>query len=138
MQPSSSLATTTLTSTLDGRQTACPGEVVTYTCTVSQAFVLGWTAAPVLVNPSLVRFTTSDPAGRMLGCSDTATIQCDDFDFQSTLTSVGTVASGARDMTSTFRFTARAGLNGTVVECSGTTSPSTPQESHTLTVAGKQ
>ena len=71
----SPVATTTLTSTLDGRQVACPGQLVTYTCTVTQAFVLGWTAAPILVNPSLLRFTTSDPVGRMVGCSDFATIQ---------------------------------------------------------------
>ena len=134
----SPVATTTLTSTLDGRQVACPGELVTYTCTVTQAFVLGWTAAPILVNPSLLRFTTSDPVGRMVGCSDFATIQCDDFDFQTTLTSVGTVSmSGVADMTSTFRFTARPGLNGTVVECSGLTIPSTPSANHTLTIAGK-
>ena len=91
----------------------------------------------MLVNPSLVRFTTSDPAGRMVGCSDISTIQCADLDFQATLTSVGTVVNGAADMTSTFRFTARAGLNGTVVECAGITSPSTPSESYTFTIAGK-
>ena len=130
-------ATITLTSTLDGRRAACPGEVVTHTCTVTQTFLIGWTAAPVLVNPSLVRFTTSDPAGRLVGCSDIAAIQCADFDFQATLTSVGTVVNSQADMTSTFRFTARAGLNGTVVECSGLTIPSTPSANHTLTIAGK-
>ena len=118
-------------------QAACPGEVVNYTCTVTQAITLGWTAAPVLVNPSLLRFTTSDPAGRLVGCSDIAAIQCADLDFQATLTSVVTVSMTAADMTSTFRFTARPGLNGTVVECSGFTIPSTPSESHTLIVAGE-
>ena len=110
---------------------------MTYTCTVIQGFLIGWTATPVLANPSLVRFTTSDPAGRLVGCSGIATIQCADFDFLATLTSVGTVVNGAADMTSIFRFTARAELNGTVVECSGTTSPSTPSESYTFTIAGK-
>ena len=133
----SPVATSSLSSTLDGRQAACPGELVTYTCNVTQGFTLTWTAAPVLVNPSLVRFTTSDLAGRMVGCSDISTIQCADFDFQATLTSVGTVSMNVADMTSTFRFTARPGLNGTVVECSGLTIPSTPSANHTLTIAGK-
>ena len=105
---------------------------------MTQGFTLTWTAAPVLVNPSLVRFTTSDLAGRMVGCSDISTIQCAEFDFQATLTSVGTVSmNGAADMTSTFRFTARTGLNGTVVECSGLTIPSTPSANHILAIAGK-
>ena len=134
---SSPVATSSLSSTLDGRQAACPGEVVNFTCTVTQAFTLGWTAAPVLVNPSLLRFTTFDPAGRMVGCSDIAAIQCADLDFLATLTSIGTPVNSAADMTSTFRFTARPGLNGTVVECSGLTIPSTPSANHTLTIAGK-
>ena len=39
-------ATLTLTSTLDGRQTSCPGEVVTYTCTVLRTTVITWVASP--------------------------------------------------------------------------------------------
>ena len=63
----------------------------------------------------------------MVGCSDIASIQCNNIDFQATLTSVGTVdMNGARDMTSTFRFTATTRLSGTVVECNGFTIPSTP------------
>ena len=69
---------------------------MTYTCTVTQGFTLSWTAAPVVVNPSLVRFTTSDSAGRMLGCSDIHAIQCADFDLQSNLTRIGPDMSGAR------------------------------------------
>ena len=103
---------------------------------MTQGFTLGWTAAPVLVDNTVVVFTPSDQR-TMLGCSNVSSIQCADFDFQATLTSVGPVQSGAADMTSTFTFTVRTGLNGTVVECSGTTSPSTPSESHTFTAAGK-
>ena len=132
------IATITLTSTLNGREAACPGELVTYTCTVTQGFTIGWTAAPVLVDSTLVVFVPSDPR-RMLGCSDVSTIQCADFDFQATRTSVGSIdMNGAADMTSTFRFTATTRLNGTVVECSGTTSPPTPAEAHTSTVADKR
>ena len=104
---------------------------------MTQGFALGWTAAPVLVDATFARFT---PTGaRLVGCSNASSpIQCVDFDFQSTLTNVGPVSmSGAADMTSTFRFTVRSGLNGTVVECSGMTIPSTPSESHMFTVAGK-
>ena len=102
---------------------------------MTQGFTIGWGATPVL-DAALVQFAPSDP--RILGCSNVTATQCDDFDFQATLTSVGTVTmNGAADMTSAFRFTARAGLNGTVVECSGTTSPPTPSESHMFTVAGK-
>ena len=103
---------------------------------MTQGFVIGWTAAPVLVDATFTRFTPTGP--RLVGCSNASSpVQCVHFDFQATLTSVGPVQSGAADMTSTFRFTARAGVNGTVVECSGTTLPTTPSENHTFTIAGK-
>ena len=102
---------------------------------MTQTFLIGWGAAPVL-DAALVQFVPTD--SRILGCSNVSSIQCDDFDFLATLTSVGTVSmNGAADMTSTFRFTTRAGLNGAVVGCTGTTLPPTPPESHTFTVAGK-
>ena len=102
---------------------------------MTQGFLIGWSAAPFL-DAALVQFAPTD--SRILGCSNLSAIQCNDFDFQATLTSVGIIdMNGAADMTSTFRFTVRAWLNGTVVECSSTTSPPTPSESHTLTVAGK-
>ena len=129
----SPVATSSLSSTLDGRQAACPGEVVTYTCNVTQGFLIGWSAAPVL-DAALVQFAPTD--SRILGCSNVTAIQCDDFDFQATLTSVGPVQNGQADMSSTFRFTARPRLNGTVVECTRTTSPSTPSANQTLIIAG--
>ena len=101
---------------------------------MTQGFLISWSAAPFL-DAALVQFAPTD--SRILGCSNFSAIQCDDFDFLATLTSVGPVQSGTANMTSTFRFIARAELNGTVVECSGTTSPPTPSESHTLTVVGK-
>ena len=104
---------------------------------MNQGFVLDWTAAPLLVDATFARFTPSGPS--LVGCSNASSpVQCVDFDFEATLTSVGPLdMRGAADMTSTFRFTVRAGLNGTVVDCIGTTSPPTPSESHTLTVVGK-
>ena len=102
---------------------------------MTQGFLIGWSAAPIL-DAALVQFVPTD--SRILGCSNVTAIQCDDFDFLATLTSVGTVSmNGAVDMTSTFRFTTRAGLNGTVVECSGSTSPPTPSEDRTFIVVGK-
>ena len=132
----SSIATTILTSTLDGRQAACPAEVVTYTCNVTAAATISWTVTPIFVMESLVRFVPTTPLNQRVTCT---TMQCAGFDFLATLTNVGPcdIMTGAADMTSTFRFTARAELNGTVVQCSGTTSPSTPSESRNFTVAGK-
>ena len=131
----SSIATTILTSTLDGRQAACPGEAVTYTCNVTTAIAISWTVAPIFVMESLVRFVPTTPLNQRVTCT---TMQCAGFDFVATLTNVGPLdMNGLADMTTTFRFTARAELNRTVVQCSGTTSPSTPSESHNVTVAGK-
>ena len=129
-----SVATATLTSSLDGRQTACPGEVVTYTCNVTLGYDIGWTVPPVLADTTLVVFIPANQ--RVLRCNDFPAIQCADLDFQANLTAVGTVVNGAADMTSTFRFTARAGLNKTVVECSALTSSLTTSN-HTFTVAGE-
>ena len=111
-------ATITLTSTLNGRQGACPREIVTYTCTVTQGSFLEWTAEPFLSATEL-RFTPTTPANsRMVDCDDYVNIQCTVFDFQSTV-SITNINAGMTlaDLTSTFRFTARAEINGTVVRC---------------------
>ena len=111
-------ATITLTSTLNGRQGACPREVVTYTCTVIQGSILEWTAEPFLSATEL-RFTPTTPANsRMVDCDDYVNIQCTVFDFQSTV-SITNINAGMTlaELTSTFRFTARAEINGTVVRC---------------------
>ena len=111
-------ATITLTSTLNGRQGACPREIVTYTCTVTQGSILEWTAEPFLSATEL-RFTPTTPANsRMVDCDDYVNIQCTVFDFQSTV-SITNINAGMTlaDLTSTLRFTARAEINGTVVRC---------------------
>ena len=111
-------ATITLTSTLNGRQGACPREIVTYTCTVTQGYILEWTAEAFLSATDL-RFTPTTPANsRMVDCDDYVNIQCTVFDFQSTV-SITNINAGMTlaDLTSTFRFTARAEINGTVVRC---------------------
>ena len=131
------VATITLTSTVDGRQAACPGEVVTFTCIVIQGAAITWTAAPVLVGISVRFLATTSPGDRQLDCSP-STVRCADLDYRATLTSVGTLdMNGIADMTSTFRFTARAELNGTVVQCSAVTDPATPSATQTLNIAGE-
>jgi len=95
---------------------ACPGEVVTYTCTVTQTTILDWTAEPFVPSSSSVRFavgTHNEQATQ--SCNDFPSIQCTDIDFLATLTSVGPVLMSVADLTSTFMFTATARLNGTVV-----------------------
>ena len=126
-------ATTALTSTLDGRQTACPGEVVTYTCTVTQVVLLDWTAEPFINETNRLQFSRSTPAeDRVIDCSDSSTVPCADLDYRATLTSVGP----AQDITSTFRFTASARVNGTVVQCIGSTGTGVQTANSTLNVTG--
>ena len=131
------VATITLTSSVDGRQAACPGEVVTYTCTVIQGASIGWTAAPVLVDSTLLRFLDTTPSGESRSCSDTSTVPCADLDYQATLTDVSNEMTNVADLTSTFRFTARAELNGTVVQCSAVTAIATPPATQTHSVVGE-
>ena len=105
---------------MGGRLPACPGEVVTYTCTVIQGAVLEWVAAQynTNTNPNHPQFTPTTPENTALDYSDSSSaVQCSDFDYQATIADVSNVGSGFADMTSTFRFTANARLNGTVVEC---------------------
>ena len=122
---------------MDGRLTACPGEVVTFTCTVPQGASITWTAAPVLVDNTLARFFDTDTPGESRSCSGTPSIQCADLDYLATLTNVTNSMGNVADLTSTFRFTARAELNGTVVQCSGVTAAGTPPESEVLNVSGE-
>ena len=130
-------ATTALSSTLDERQTACPGEVVTYTCSVTQAVILDWTAEPFITETNRLQFSSSTPAeDRVIDCSDSSTVPCADLDYRTTLTSVGPAQSGFADMTSTFRFTASARVNGTVVQCIGSTATGRQMVNSTLIVAG--
>ena len=62
-------AAITLTSTLDVRQTACPGEVATYICTLTQTIHLEWTAVPFINNNNRLQFTTTTPPENRVLCS---------------------------------------------------------------------
>ena len=132
-----STATITLTSSSVVGQ-ACPGEVVTYTCMVDQAATVGWTAAPVLTDPTAVQFVATAPSDQTTrDCSATSSIQCAELDFYANFTNISAIQSGIADLNSTFRFTARAGLNGTVVQCMAATESGAPRANQSLIVAGK-
>ena len=98
-------ATITLTSTLDGMQTACPGEVVTYTCTVLRTAVISWLDLPGIAR---VDYYPRDLIGQqVIG------------DFQIALISNVPIAVGLADLTITLTVTATVSRNGTIVECGG-------------------
>ena len=65
---------------------ACPGKVVTYTCTVRQEAVLDWIVEPFLPASACIQFLTTRPIRSSLDCNDTSTLQCADLDFVATLT----------------------------------------------------
>ena len=100
-------AIVTLTSTLDGRQTACPGEMVTYTCTVLRTSAAGWHVPPDIME---LNYFPSSPIGqRVIG------------DFQVALTNsvVDPNTPALANITITVTVIATAGRNGTVVQCRG-------------------
>ena len=97
----------TLTSTLDGRQAACPGEVVTYTCTVLRTAVISVYALPDIDG---VHYFPRSPIGQQF-------IR----DFQLALTNKVPDPNNAAlaDLTTTLSVTATARRNGTEVQCRG-------------------
>ena len=99
----------TLTSTLDGRQTACPREVVTYTCTVLRTTVVSWFALPDI--DGVGYFANGGPFGQQVT-----------GDFQLALTNrVPDAVNPERvaDLTTSLTVTATLARNGIVVECRG-------------------
>ena len=105
---------------------------------VDQAATVGWTAAPVLTDPTAVQFLTTQIIDqRMRDCSAVHSVRCADLNFFASLTSVGVVQNGLADLISTFTFTAKAELSGMVVLCSATTENSTPTVNQSLIIAGK-
>ena len=97
----------TLTSTLDGRQTACPGEVVTYTCTVPRTAVISVYALPDIDG---VHYFPRSPIGQQVIRG-----------FQLALTNKVPDPNNAAlaDLTITLTVTATLAHNGTEVQCRG-------------------
>ena len=98
-------AAVTLTSTLDGRRAACPGEVVTYTCTAPRTSSAGWDVPPDIMQFNY--FPSNSIEQRRIG------------DFQVALISNVPVSRGVADLTITLTVTATVDRNGTVVQCLG-------------------
>ena len=102
-------ATVTLTSTLDGGQVVCPGEVVTYTCIALRTTVVTWFVLPDI---DVDYFPTSSVGGQprvIRGFQLTLTGNVPDP------TNPTTIA----DLTITLTVTATLARNGTVVQCRG-------------------
>ena len=115
---------------------ACPGETVTYICTVNQGVQLDWIVQPFILLSERIQFTSIDTIGRSFDCSDVAAVNCTDLDFVATLTDVANPTASIADITSTLTFTAAVTLNGTVVQCRGATANGLPIANSSLNVAG--
>ena len=127
--PGQALAqTVTLTSSVeqDGRQAACPGEVVTFTCMVTDEIRLRWIAEPFIPQSSPIQYASSSIVGLM-------TVDMSG-QFRATLTSI-TQNGGFADLTSELTVTVSApeAMNGTVVQCSGLLSA---MRNKTIIIAG--
>ena len=123
-----------------GMRGACPGEMVTYTCTVRQGFQLDWIVEPFVLANTDIEFTSTDTIGRSFDCNSVEAVQCEDFGFVATLTNTANMmmmsSTILADITSTLTCTASARLNWTVVQCRGSTAAGFPIVNSTFNVAG--
>ena len=123
-----------------GLRQACPFEMVTFTCTVTQGFRLDWIVEPFIPDGDPLQFTSTTPISTSRDCNDVTPPQCDNIDFVANLTNTANpnVVSGTTlaDITSTLTFNATASLDGTVVQCRGGTADGFPVTNTTLNVAG--
>ena len=99
----------TLTSSVeqDGRQAACPGEVVTFTCMVTDGSFLQWIAEP-FINGSVI-FTTINKAGDVQDPTPQIHIVLIEINRTNDLR--------LRNYISTLTVNATTALNGTVIQC---------------------
>jgi len=96
-------ASITLTSSMDGAQAACPGEVVTYTCTALHTNAIEWIVTPGISSAAFFQ-------------DDTITERTIE-DFHLALTSRIPNGTGTSDLTSTLTVTTTASQNGTMIQC---------------------
>ena len=124
----------TLTSSVeqDGRQAACPGEVVTFTCMVNEASRLRWIAEPFIPQSDPIDFISAATAGAMA--------VDDSGQFRAVLVSIVHTEGGLSDFNSKLTVTASGSgtLSGTEIQCSGRqdTSSTIIMMSRTLIIAG--
>ena len=125
---------------VDMRQ-GCSGEMVTYSCTVTQGFALQWIVDPFIVGSDPIQFVLgTTPVGRSVDCNGVTPPQCSNIIFVATFTNAANRMTGTNgdvaDMTSTLTITTTVRLNGTVVQCRGSTEDAFPIISSTVNVAG--
>ena len=133
-------ATVVLNSSV-GVRGVCPGEMVTYTCTVIQGIGLDWIVEPFISGSTCIRFVLgSTPLGRRVDCNGVSPTQCDNIDFVATFTNTANpmtvMNTNVTDITSTLTITATASLNGRVVQCRGSTASGNPMNSSSLNITG--
>ena len=125
-----------------GMRGACPGEMVTYTCTVNQGAALDWIAQPFITGSTRIQFLSTTSTGRSIDCNDVLTVQCADVKFVATLTNLANpmivLGTPVADMTSTLTINVTGSLNGTVVQCSTATQSGAPTANQHLLVAGNR
>ena len=134
-------AATVVLNSIVGMRQACPGEMVTYNCTVNQGFLLEWAVGSFILFNTGIQFESTDTIGRSFDCSGIAAVQCEDFNFLATLTNTSNptvvMTTTLADITSTLTFNATSRLNGTVVQCRGSTAADFPIVNSTFNVAGQ-
>ena len=133
------VATVVLDSSVSMRGT-CPGEMVTYTCTVTQGAFLDWIVEPFLPATERIQVASTTATESSLHCNVVAAVSCSVFDFVATLINITNptvvMTTTLADMTSTLTFSVTTRLNGTVVQCRGTTANGLPITNNTINVAG--
>ena len=125
---------------VDMRQ-GCSGEMVTYSCTVTQGFALQWIVDPFIVGSDPIQFVLGiTPVGRSVDCNGVTPPQCSNIIFVATFTNATNHMTGTNgdvaDMTSTLTITTTVRLNGTVVQCRGATESGLLLINRTLHIAG--
>ena len=105
-----------------GRQAACPGEEVTFTCVVTDGAGLRWIAEPHITQSSPVTFSARDAtAGETRDPTAQIHIVLDEV-------SPGSVAQ-VRDFVSTLTVRNSTALSGTVIQCSNGIATTVPANS---------
>ena len=106
-----SAQTVTLTSSVeqDGRQAACPMEVVTFTCRVTEAGSLGWIAEPFISQSDPAVFSSVSSEGEIRNPTALIHIVLDDISPASD--------PRLRNFISTLTVSDSTALEGTVIQC---------------------
>lgn len=119
-----------LTSSVEVTRLACPGDVMTFTCTVIQGTTLTWISEPFITKNDPLTFVNSQVSaiGQPIGVGE----------FEATLTCIANTTESppitVADLTSTLVVSAATRLNGTTVECSD----QRERVTKILTIAGEE